>query len=87
MRVETARNVQSYYTPFARFCLSGNMKSILNNSAAVPLPDRFAHGGQCPLTHRFAHATRRLCRIRTASRTQPDSSALGGASSLDVRAH
>ena len=58
MRVETARNVQPYYTPFARFCLSGNMKSILNNSAAVPLPDRFAHGGQCPLTHRFAHATR-----------------------------
>ena len=43
MRVETARNVQPYYTPFARFCLSGNMKSILNNSAAVPLPDRFAH--------------------------------------------
>ena len=32
-------------------------------------------------------ATRRLCRFLSAPRTQPDSSALGGASSLDDRAH
>ena len=31
-------------------------------------------------SHRFAHATRRLSRFQTASRTQPDSAPLWGGS-------